>query len=343
MAAIAARCAARSRTNATPQSYGTLSHLWASVAHESAARRPHEVPARRAGGRPQPERAVDVDPRSGGVRGGADRSIGSQAPPLTLPTCANTIVGPSVARASASASASARIAPRRRRPPARRRRSRARAAGARDRRSRDAPRRRARGCAAPRTGRRARRREPARRARDGAPPPGRSRGPSGSRSRARRTRSAGSPSSSTSQRPATSSKAAAAGVGSARPAFWSHAVVSQSAAIAAGWAPPITKPKKRGELIAVSPGAASRTSSAMTSPAGSGAAPSASVTRISAGSGPGGPGARRGCRASRPRGRRPDGAVRGSSRRSPSARRVMARVSLLRTHELTKVRECPAR
>ncbi len=34
--AIDARCAAASRTKTTPASYGTLSHLWASVAQESA-------------------------------------------------------------------------------------------------------------------------------------------------------------------------------------------------------------------------------------------------------------------------------------------------------------------
>jgi hypothetical protein len=54
---------------------------------------------------------------------------------------------------------------------------------------------------------------------------------------------AGMPSSSFSQRPATSSTTAAEGASSARPAFWSQADVSQSAASAAGSAPPTTKPK----------------------------------------------------------------------------------------------------
>jgi hypothetical protein len=94
---------------------------------------------------------------------------------------------------------------------------------------------------------------------------------------------AGSPSSSASQPPATSSNAAAAGVGAASPAFWSHAVASQSAAIPAGWAPPITKPKNRGELIAVRPGSASATSSASTRSTGTGPPSSARVTRSSAG------------------------------------------------------------
>ncbi len=54
---------------------------------------------------------------------------------------------------------------------------------------------------------------------------------------------AGSPSSSLSQRPAVSSITVIAGVGRVRPAFWSQAVTSQSAASAAGSVPPMTKPK----------------------------------------------------------------------------------------------------
>ena len=46
----------------------------------------------------------------------------------------------------------------------------------------------------------------------------------------------------------------AAGVTVRSPAFWSHALVSQSAASAAGWVPPITNPKNRPDGIAVSPG-----------------------------------------------------------------------------------------
>ena len=45
-----------------------------------------------------------------------------------------------------------------------------------------------------------------------------------------------------SQRAAVSSTAAVAGVGWREPVFWSHADTSQSAAIAAGYAPPMTKP-----------------------------------------------------------------------------------------------------
>ena len=53
-------------TKARPQSYGTLSHLCASVAHESARSTPATRWRERGRGRgPQAERAVDVDPRAG--------------------------------------------------------------------------------------------------------------------------------------------------------------------------------------------------------------------------------------------------------------------------------------
>ena len=54
---------------------------------------------------------------------------------------------------------------------------------------------------------------------------------------------AGRPSSSTSQPWATSSATAAAGEIAYSPAFWSQVLVSQSAASAAGWLPPMTNPK----------------------------------------------------------------------------------------------------
>ena len=54
---------------------------------------------------------------------------------------------------------------------------------------------------------------------------------------------AGSPNSSASHAPAVSSATAAAGPITYRPAFWSQALVSQSAASAAGTPPPITNPK----------------------------------------------------------------------------------------------------
>ncbi len=47
---------------------------------------------------------------------------------------------------------------------------------------------------------------------------------------------------SSSQRPATSSIAAIEGVARRIPAFWSHALTSQSAPSAAGSVPPITQP-----------------------------------------------------------------------------------------------------
>ena len=53
----------------------------------------------------------------------------------------------------------------------------------------------------------------------------------------------GRPSSSAVQAPAISSTTAADGPPTYSPAFWSQAEVSQSAASAAGTAPPITKPK----------------------------------------------------------------------------------------------------
>src|SRR5690349_10126249 len=56
---IAARCAAASRTNTMPASYGTFSHLCASVPLDAADEMPE--PWARAG--PQAERAVNVEPR----------------------------------------------------------------------------------------------------------------------------------------------------------------------------------------------------------------------------------------------------------------------------------------
>ena len=64
---------------------------------------------------------------------------------------------------------------------------------------------------------------------------------------------AGSPNSSASHPPATSSATAAAGPMTYSPAFWSQALVSQSAATAAGTPPPITNPKKRGPALPTSP------------------------------------------------------------------------------------------
>jgi hypothetical protein len=86
---------------------------------------------------------------------------------------------------------------------------------------------------------------------------------------------AGSPSSSVSQPPTTCSVTAAAGPRTCRPAFWSQAAVSQSAASAAGFAPPTTNPKYRPLGEATRPGAAAATRAATTlagssGPSGSG-------------------------------------------------------------------------
>ena len=60
-------------TNASPQSYGTLSHLCASVAQESASLDAvDEVPERGRRRGPEPERAVDVEPRACVVRSARD-------------------------------------------------------------------------------------------------------------------------------------------------------------------------------------------------------------------------------------------------------------------------------
>src|SRR5919107_4332302 len=66
--------------------------------------------------------------------------------------------------------------------------------------------------------------------------------------------SGGRPSRSVSQPSTTSSTAAGAGVRVRSPEFWSHALVSQSAASAAGCVPPMTMPKNRPDGIAVRPG-----------------------------------------------------------------------------------------
>ena len=92
------RWAATSRTNTSPESYGTLSHLWASVVHESASARGPAIRSRSAGAaaahRPnapstwsQPPCVADRARRS--------RGSGSNAPVFTLPAWAQTIVGPS--------------------------------------------------------------------------------------------------------------------------------------------------------------------------------------------------------------------------------------------------------
>ncbi len=80
--------------------------------------------------------------------------------------------------------------------------------------------------------------------------------------------SGGRPKSSFSQPPATSSTTEAAGLAAWMPAFWSQAVVSQSAAMAEGRPPPMTQPKKRPDCMAERPREASATSSSTTWAAG---------------------------------------------------------------------------
>ena len=94
---IAARCGAASATIARPESYGTFSHLCASVAHESAVSMPVDLRSQFGNRRrPEAERAVDVHPRAARVRASSTIApSGSLAPVLTLPACAQTIVGPS--------------------------------------------------------------------------------------------------------------------------------------------------------------------------------------------------------------------------------------------------------
>ena len=72
-------------------------------------------------------------------------------------------------------------------------------------------------------------------------------------------RGRGRPSRSSVHADATSSIAAAAGDREWNAAHWSHAETTQSAASAAGTAPPITKPKWRGPALATRPGSAPAT------------------------------------------------------------------------------------
>ena len=76
--------------------------------------------------------------------------------------------------------------------------------------------------------------------------------------RERDGRAAGRPSRSRNQAPAVSSRATTPGVGDRIPAFWSHALTSQSAARAAGSVPPMTQPKNRPDWIAINPGSVAR-------------------------------------------------------------------------------------
>ncbi|HTF59580.1 MAG TPA: hypothetical protein VK713_06685 [Actinomycetes bacterium] len=89
--------------------------------------------------------------------------------------------------------------------------------------------------------------------------------------------------------PATSgrSRGLAAGPSTYRAAFWSQAEVSQSAARAAGVAPPTTNPKYRPPAVATTPGSAAVASSATTSRGSSGRFQSGSFTALLSRSGDG--------------------------------------------------------
>ncbi len=256
MIAIAARKASGSRTNARPLSNGTLSHLCASVAQESAPSMP-AVRWRSAGAaaahRPKAASTWTQAPVPRACSTTA--AIGSTAPVFTLPACTHRIVGPAI-----GGSASARIRP-------------CASAGTRSTRLRPRPSRPSDlimlGWASP----------PTTTVIGGAPNrPSAStfqpvRASTAWRAAARAVKlatvapvtkappvPAGRPVMSTSQRSATCSRCAVPGVTAYRAQFWSHAPASQFAASVTGSEPPMTKPKKRGPAIAMVAGATTRSS-----------------------------------------------------------------------------------
>jgi len=272
---MAARCDSGWAQNASPESYGTLSHLCASVAHESARSRPATRCRWRgdaAAQRPNAPSTWNHAPTASAASAIAARS--SQAPVLTLPACPLTIVGASE-RESTSGRSSARIRP-------------WPSAGTVSICSEPSPRNRsARSTVTCRS-------SPTTTRSLGAPcSPSRSTSqPRAASTWCRAAASAvrwaswqpvtkpaltcsGRPSSSRSHASETSSTTAALGPPATSPAFWSHADVSQSAATAAGSAPPMTNPKYRLPAIPTSPGSAAATSSATTCSAGVGPSGSA--------------------------------------------------------------------
>ena len=160
-------CDSGCAVNAIPQSYGTLSHLCASVAHESARSTPSTRWRSESGRAAQSPNAPSTCTHAFGAasRASAIAWKGSNAPVLTSPACAQTIVGSSPScelRRRAAALLVGRDDVRGR--------ARDRACAASGRSSRGASRRRRRGCAARRPARRARRPSPPWRARRAAPP-----------------------------------------------------------------------------------------------------------------------------------------------------------------------------
>ena len=104
-----------------------------------------------------------------------------------------------------------------------------------------------------------------------------------------------------------------AGVSTRRPAFWSHALTSQSTASAAGWVPPMTKPKNRPPGIAVRPGSQAAASSSTTAAGSVGPSGSAALERARP--------SRRSSAAAAPDGRRARRATRGRGRGRGRGRR----------------------
>ena len=95
MTLIAARCASGCAQNAIPESYGTFSHLWPSVAHESARSLPRSrwrSCGEAAAQRPKAPSTWNHAPASAAMSAIASRS--SKAPVFTSPAWPQTIVGP---------------------------------------------------------------------------------------------------------------------------------------------------------------------------------------------------------------------------------------------------------
>ena len=239
--AMALRRARGSATIASPQSYGTLRVLWASVAQESAPSNP-AVKCRCADDAAAKSPNAPSTCTHAPCRWAASIASpkGSKPPECTLPAWSRTMVGPSDPAPSATDSASGT-----RRPSA----SASTTSGAPRPRYRSA--RSMLSCRSPPTITRTRGAS----VRPCLPTSQPTRRNVSSRAAARQVKldivapvakptalPAGSPSRSSSQLLATSSTAEYAGVTSRMPAFWSHALVSQSAASAAGWLPPMTIP-----------------------------------------------------------------------------------------------------